>query len=1019
MAVAIAELLRPGVVQNICSGIGFFALLSVAILLLINNRANRTVADISVHNAWDGNETRGVIGWRLTLLGLAVFGLGIAQTWFRSGTAIAGGDIPPPIGTAWIGRIFETYGWSGSNLGGPIANQGQLPWALVDWMVHAAGGSGALAQRIWLTLLIAGVLVAGGCLARSLRMSPLAGVVVGVLFFLNPMTMSQVGTNDVYLVAMGLTAILPAAVIGYGRGTLKLWQICLSFALAAPFVGFSFANPPVIGMLVIVLLATPLLAWARFDRQVAGRALMGLLISGAVAAAVSSYWFIPGVMAITQTAAIGSLSSLSSWGFTESRSTLANGFWLNTTWGWSFGAYYPFAHWFREFPLLLVRALVPVLAFAGLVFSSARIRLHSALQSARLMGLLSVLVLGLVLLSNGTRSPGFLLFDPLYHLPYGWLLQEPGRFLLMAALGYALLIGLLVDSIGTECDRRHSSGVMRIGGLLSWSKRSTLGAVALSVALLASVPLWTGAIVPGPRDGFPSTHVVVPRYWEQAAGYLNSAAAPSGSLLVLPADDFYQMPYSWYYGNDGFIPNLFDRHVVVPSGQGYTPASNELLDAVRIEDTALLSHDWVEAFRILEAIGTRLVLVRGDINSHFPGRTIASPRKLMQALEVDPNMHRVDSFGLLSVYETDSRHFNPPNNYATTSSANPNLNALAFLPPRTALITSSSLEGHATLAKLSPIQTWTIAKGRLSTRVFLPISDRLVVHDVGADGSAFKTSTRPAGRVGGSEVRTVSIARQGLLTGDSEFQRGSWSAVGNCNDAVPVLPGSRLGGLVESNGPFGSRVLTLHASVDAACDSTALHWKTGVVVIRYLARSLAGSAPQMCVWETLVNQCATVASFSSSDVSAYPGWREYSFAVVPSAHARSLSLFLYAYAPSSGGQTIDQYAGVKAVAVSSLTPPILIGVPPLRYHDHLIVSSNTFSGLSTDARGALHVDVDGLRNGWIVKGNPGDRQLSALSSHGCTELHDSIAFATLMLCLAGGLSWTLLKKKASYGKTNG
>ena len=101
---------------------------------------------------------------------------------------------------------------------------------MLDEIVHLAGGSGALAQRIWFTLLIAAILVAGVALARSLSMSPLAGIAVGVVFFMNPMTLSQVGINDVYLVAMVLVAALPAALIAYARGTLKLWQLSVAFA---------------------------------------------------------------------------------------------------------------------------------------------------------------------------------------------------------------------------------------------------------------------------------------------------------------------------------------------------------------------------------------------------------------------------------------------------------------------------------------------------------------------------------------------------------------------------------------------------------------------------------------------------------------------------------------------------------------------------------------------------------------------------------------------------------------------
>jgi len=179
---------------------------------------------------------------------------------------------------------------------------------------------------------------------------------------------------------------------------------------------------------------------------------------------------------------------------------------------------------------------------------------------------------------------------------------------------------------------------------------------AVAVALVSAFPLWTGSVVPGPRDGFPSEHVIVPSSWTATADYLNSSNAPGGSLLVLPPDDYYQMPYTWYYGNDGFIPNLLNRHVVVPSEQGYYKGSSELLGAVQLEASALTSHNWTEASRILTVIGTPVLLVRGDIEATFPGRDIVSPVALSAALTNDPDMHLVHRIGPLSLYELNSQY---------------------------------------------------------------------------------------------------------------------------------------------------------------------------------------------------------------------------------------------------------------------------------------------------------------------------------------------------------------------------
>ncbi len=1013
LAVVLAELLRPGSLQQVLSGVGWFALFVAAFLTLFRQGSDTVADDADVAHFSDS-----VRAWRWVLLGLGASGILLAQTWFRSGTAIAGGDIAPPIGTAWIGRIFSIYGWSGSNLGGPVANQGQLPFAMLDEAVHLAGGSGALAQRIWFTLLIAAILVAGATLARSLGMSSLAGVVVGVVFFLNPMTLSQVDSNDVYLVAMILVAALPAALIAYARGTLRLWQLNVAFALAAPFVGFSFANPPLVGMLGLALLATPALVWARFDRTSAVKCFKGLLIAGAVMGSVSAYWLIPSYLQISQSAATGTLSSLSRWAFTESRSTLANGFWLNTTWGWSFAEYYPFAHLFGQPPLILVRAFLPLLAFVGLALGFSRDRLRRDSGFMRLAGLLSVLVLGLILLSNGTRAPGFLLFDPLYHLPYGWLLQEPGRFLLIGALGYALLIGLLIDRIRSRAVlRAHSGSHGRVFSRYGLPKIG-VSAVAITIALVAGFPLWTGAVIPGPRAGFPSLHVVVPKYWERTTSFLNSTKAPAGAVLVLPADDFYQMPYTWYYGNDGFILSLLDRHVVDPGGQGYDPASKELLAAVRLEDSALISHNWLEASRILEAVGTPIVLVRGDINPNFPGRTITAPQTLASALRADPYMHVVRRFGLLSLYEANRSHYHSPTSYVTVASRTPNLAALGVLPPRTALVTSQPQIGHEVVVNLPPLQSWRIAKHELLTSFALPGSDRLTAHDTQPGSSAFRVGLSPP-RHRSQRARTgvVSLAHGPNILYDGSFHHGNWSPVGNCNSALPVASKTMLGGSVSRiGGPFGSPVLTLHASVDAACEARTLDWQGGHVFIRYLARSVSGGAPDVCLWESPVDRCATISSSSQSITSQRSGWARYSFVVTPNQGTRALSLVVYAYAPGNGSQSIDQYSNVQAFSLPNITPPILTGVPKAYQHARLVVAARGFSSSVSDPQGLTHVLVDGLRSGWIAdrKVTKGPSESLFFTAH--SALYAILGFAAVMAGFAGVLTRLLGKNERLWAK---
>ena len=947
-----------------------------------------------------------------------MLGLLIAQTWFRSGAAIAGGDVLPPIGTAWIGRIFNTFGWSGDSLGGPVANQNQLPYAAFVELVHFFGGSGALAQRIGLSLLVCGILLAGAGLARSLSMSPLAGAVAAICFFFNPITLTSVGINDVFLLAMILVAALPAVVIAHGRGAVKLWQLSAVFLIAAPFVGFVYANPPLVGMLVFTLLATPLLVWVLFDRTTAARSLSGLLIAGALAGAASSYWLVPALLA-QSSVATGTLSSLSAWTFTESRSTLANGFWLNTSWAWNFREYFPYSYLFRQFPISLVRSLIPLLAFAGLTLRSPDKGPTAQSGFIRLAGLLSIFVLGLILLSNGTQAPGSLLFDFLYRLPYGWLLREPGRFLLVAGLGYALLIGLLVDRVHLPLRKLFDKTPQNITGKSNFSASSWLAMGAVVVALASAFPLWTGSVVSGARRGFPSMHVVVPKYWETMAAYLNSSTAPRGSLLVLPPDDFYQMPYTWYYGSDGFIVNLLDRHVVVPSGQGYGLVSSELLSSVRIEAAALVSHNWSEASRLLNAMRTPNVLVRSDIKTKVPGRTIVSPRILTSSLASDPDMHLIRQFGALSLYSLNSQHRQPPTQFATTSQTTPNLRSLALLPRQTALVSSPPQIGHEVVVPVALPLAGVQKSSSLVNRVTLPSPSHWTFHVAytGIQPRNSPLTVTISRSANGQQAATVASALGKTLISNGDFRHGGWGAVGNCFNLSPVHSVKELGGRVSvGQGPNGSPALTLHASVGAACESTLLDWRGGSFFLRYSARSLSGSAPRICLWEEPVSSCAPTQATSSSATSPRSAWVTNSSIVTPDSGTKTITLFVYAFAAGQGKQTITQYANVVIRPIALTSEAFLIGLPKQSSHFlHLIVGSDGYSSSISSPLGSVHVAVDGLRNGWLVTRRL--RNLPSIGSYASsyTVLEETLSFTTAMLLLAASLLWIDRKRKISKG----
>ncbi len=952
VGVGFAEILPKGLLQSVLADTGFVGLVIAAALMLLSHSPQTVI------NSEHFQDLRAA-AWRWTILGLGLAGVLITQTWFRSGTAIAAGDIPPPIGTAWIGRVFSTFGWSGSTLGAPTNNQGQLPWAAVDWVTHLLGGSGALAQRIWFSMLIAAILMAAGALARSLRFSPMAGAVVALAYFFNPMTMSQVGIFDNFLAVMVLIPALAAAVISYGCGRIRLWQICAAFVVAAPFVGFVYSNPPLVGMLALTTAVTPLLVWTRFGRDAARRAVGGVLIAGALLVAACVYWIVPAQLAVASVAA-GNLSALSSWAFTESRSTLTNGLWLNTTWGWSFSEYYPYAADFGHFPLDLIPALIPLIAFSGLALRRVSNNLGQGIW--RLRGFLAVGALGVIFLSTGTRPPGNLLFDPLYHLPYGWLLQEPVRFLIVAALGFALLGGLLVEQIQRVVTIRLVAVGRLFGKRGEWRlSSSALVAVAMViVALVGSFPLWTGAVVPGPRQGFPSSHVKVPTYWNGTANYLNSSSSPSGSLLVLPPDDFYQMPYTWYYGNDGFIMNLLSRHVVVPSGQGYDTASAELLNAVQLEAAALLDHDWSEAGRLLTAIGTPIVLVRGDIEAHFPGRSIVSPAAIAAGLAKDPEMKFIRRDGPLSLYELRASYRQSSTNFATVKTATPDLGELTLVPQRTVLVTSKPQVGHMALFQFPPVASWQLSPTSLSTQLAVPSGWTYSVKSI---DSKLPSGAKVLGHgktTGDQEIVRIQLPVSHSLISDGDFSAGTWGSVENCDEALPVTPPEILRATTIAHaGPGGAPALELTATVDSACETRNLSWNGGPILLRLWARSLTGSSPRLCVWEEPIGRCAVLPALPTG-----PGWHRYTSIVHPDAGTKKITLFLYADSTRVGQSSIEQYAGIIARSLSSMPKVVLVGTPTMGFAPGRIVTFGTgYSSQWIGPSGSIHVVVDGMRNG--------------------------------------------------------
>jgi hypothetical protein len=987
-------------------------------------------------------------------LGLVVVGLIAAiaaQSWFDPGRLLAGGDISPVVGTAWLGRLFAPWSWSGSNLGGPAANETKVPFAAVYWLVHALRGSPAVAEEIWYTALFAGAAVACFLLLRALRIGP-AGSALGALAYIFNAHILTVGTNPVYLAAMVLLAGLPAVVLTTASGRWAVRTGILLLGASAPFFGYVSLNPPLVLMIGAVLAGMPFLAgW--LDGQAAARRVLRTLAVGApLLVLASSYWLVPLVLQI-KTDATAALASPSSWLWTEGRATLTNGFWLNNGWSWKFSEYFPYVGAYDKFPLLILKFLLPIMAFGFLALARFPRAILVTARQARLGIAASAAALFLILLSTGTRLPGALVFDLLYQMPLGWLLKEPGRFLILGGLAYSVLLALTTEA---ACERVNS---FRRGTVWRWRsalRRPGLRLAAVSAAGAAMIapgfPLMTGAIAPNNRPVLPPSHVSVPAYWTAMASYINDSAPP-GNLLVLPEDDFYQMPYTWgYYGADSFITNLMPRNVVNPAAQGYSPAQQELSDAVRLVQRGLLAHDWPSVQRTLTAIGTSLLLVRGDVNAAFPERHITPPAALDKALSTDPGMWLVHRFGKLELFALRG-HLSSTGSvtsYATVNSAAPDLRDLSLLPSGTALISTPMRPAEPAVLQVPPVSQWRLVGDELQTSLAEQPGRHYHINFLSPTGafgrpgasvsrsrrvrthqkvrsrrlrdhtsppirqipsrSAGHTPQRPEQLVthvlqrDGEMVDELSYKLGGSLLSNSDFASGAWGAVGNCGALAATAATARLSARVlPGQGPTGQSALVLSASANSACENRSLAWRSGPLFVSLWVRGLRGTGPRMCLLQLPSDKCAAIPPLASNSASSR--WHRYQTIVSPSPGTRSLKLFLYADVYKAGTVTANEYSDVVVRGSQVLLQPVVAASP--RSHEPpataLYTSGDSFSpdwiGPPKDAR----VEVDGLRNGWLVPSSRNVRLRFGPSSWYLLSRFASLLAAGLLLAIAFSL----------------
>lgn len=563
-------------------------------------------------------------GWLAARPYLVVFVLSslIVSRWFRTGTFIATGDMGPFIRRGWAAEATWSWNHQATGAGSAGYTVARAFEFVLIWCCRAVGLTEYSAQ--WLFYICIYGLVGFGVayLAGAFVRSATGIVVAGAFGVLNGFFLTRL-PNPLNIISVGALAFLTGIAM----------RVALGRRVPAPIAGFALMptsflafNPPMLVVAYAWLVAcTPLLAALIVGRQGAVRLLRWFVAAMPWVVGLNVWWVVPLAQSFLGgggAATNAAFTDPTNWSWSQVNNSPPNILTMVANWAWTRPQYLPFAEALDQPWWVWIRYLLPALVFLAPLLAPRRLR--------RLAFVLLGLILVFVFLAKGLQPPLSSINMFLYlHAPGFWLFREP-----MSKLGQLLVpfFGVML-AIGVE-GMLHRLRTSRVTGRPGWPRRLAHAGAAVPVVLVLAYPfpLYTGGVMPDERVGQPSTHVRVPQEWWDVAARIDADPRP-GKVLVLPLNDYYQMPTTWgFFGVDS-IANLLIQHAVVqrrPDGYfGDVPGFNADVQAV---ETALVSGDLAPVPGLLDALGVSSVIVRHDLVRGLPNRYFADDRILAAAM---------------------------------------------------------------------------------------------------------------------------------------------------------------------------------------------------------------------------------------------------------------------------------------------------------------------------------------------------------------------------------------------------
>ena len=550
----------------------------------------------------------------------------IVSRWFVPGTFISTGDMGPWIRQGWEPEATSSWNHTVSGAGSAAFTVARGFEFFVLKFVGIFGGDEYVGQWLFYTLIYGLVAVGTTYAARSLVRNEPAAVAAGTFAVLSGFFLTRL-PNPLNIISVGSIALLTGLAIRVARGRNigAPWAgICL---LPTSFLAF---NPPMIVVAYAwTLLGLPILVALILGWRAVVRLVKWMIFAAPWALLINIWWLVP--FAYSYLGGGGAVANAdftdpTAWSWSQAQNKIPNILTMVANWAWVKPQYLPFAADLDQPWIVWARYLIPVLIFLTPVLAIRRIR-RAALV---LVGMSLVFVL----LAKGLQPPfkqiNLFLYD---NVPGFWLFREPmSKLGQLLVIFFGMLFAILLESVW-ERWKENPTTRNRVVTYAAWG--------AFLIVVLQPYPLWTGSVIPDVRPNQPSAHVRIPQFWWDMGDTINADTRP-GKVLVLPLDDYYQMPTTWGFAGVDSIPNLlFQRPTVQPKPDGYFGEVPGFAADVRAVETALLSGDLTSVPRLLEATGISRVVVRHDLVRGMPGRTFADDRILDAALAQTPGMSQV------------------------------------------------------------------------------------------------------------------------------------------------------------------------------------------------------------------------------------------------------------------------------------------------------------------------------------------------------------------------------------------